>query len=83
MFRNDKPDSADEVRQDEDEENKAEDSEDVHEVDLVHNLVVVLGHGLQLVILLDPPIDAPAVEALEQALELLGVQEEEHLVETE
>ena len=83
VLRNDEPDGADEVRQDEDEKDESEHSEDVHEVDLVHDLVVVLGHGLQLIILLDPPIDASAVEALEQTLELLGVQEEEHFVKTE
>ena len=83
MLRNDKPDRADEVRENQDKEDQAEDAEDVHEIDLVHDLVIIFSHWLQLVFLLHVAIDTSAIEALQKALELLCIQKEENLVETE
>ena len=83
MLRDDEPDRPDEVRENQDEENETEDSEDVHQVDLIHDLIVVFSHGLQLVVILNTAIDASTVETLQEALELLCVQQEEHLVKTE
>ena len=83
VFRDDEPDGADEVRQDQDKKDQAEDAEDVHEIDLVHDLVIVFSHWLQLVFFLHVSVDTSAVEALQEALELLRIQKEENLVETE
>ena len=83
MLRDDEPDRSDEVGEDEDEEDEAEHTEDVHQVDLVHDLVVIFGHWLQFVVLLDSTIDTTTIEALEQTLEFLRIQKEEHFIETE
>lgn len=69
----DVPEGAQEVTQDQDEQDKAEHSEDVHYVDLVHNLVVIFAHWLHSWVLFNAIIQAPTVELFEQTLEFLRV----------
>lgn len=83
MLCDDVPEGAKEVTEDQDEENETEHTEDIHEVDLIHDLVVVLLHWLHAWILLDTVIETAAVQFLQKALELLSVQQEKHFVETE
>ena len=73
MLGDDVPESAQEVREDQDEKYKAEDTEDVHDIDLVHDLVVIIRHRLHPRILLNTVVYAAAVQLLEKALELLRV----------
>ena len=74
VLRDDVPESSKEVAQNQDEENKAEDSEDIHDVDLIHNLVVVFLHGLHSRVLFYTVIQASTVQLLEQSLEFLSIQ---------
>ena len=83
MLGDDVPEGTKEVGEDQDEKNQAEDTEDVHDIDLVHNLVIIIRHGLHTWILLNAVVYAAAIELLEEALELLSIQQEKDLVETE
>lgn len=83
MLGDDVPEGTKEVGEDQDEKNQAEDTEDVHDIDLVHNLVIIIRHGLHTWILLYAVVYAAAIELLEEALELLSIQQEKDLVETE
>ena len=56
MLCDDVPEGAEEVTEDEDEEDETEDAEDVHEVDLLHNLVVIILHRLQRWVILNTVI---------------------------
>ena len=83
MLRDDVPERTEEVTENQDEEDKAEDTENVHDVDLVHDLVVVVSHGLELVVLLNSIVNTATIQSFKQALELLRVQKKENFVETE
>ena len=56
MLCDDVPEGAEEVTEDEDEEDETEDAEDVHEVDLLHNLVVIFLHRLHLWVIFNAAI---------------------------
>ena len=83
MLGDDVPEGTQEVGEDQDEKYEAEDTEDVHDIDLVHDLVIVIGHWLHSRILLNAVVYAAAVELLEEALELLSIEQEKDFVETE
>ena len=79
----DVPDGSQEVRQDQNENDQTDDSEDVHEDNLVHNSVIVL-----FVILLlggvtgDAGIQIRSESGLDNSLENLSVQDDENLLDT-
>ena len=83
MLGDDVPEGTQEIGEDQDEKYEAEDTEDVHDIDLIHNLVVIIRHWLHPRILLNTVVYAAAVKLLEKALELLRVQQEKDLVQTE
>ena len=83
MLGDDIPEGTKEVGEDQDEKYQAENTEDVHDIDLVHNLVIIIRHGLHTWILLYAVVYAAAIKLLEEALELLSIQQEKDLVETE
>ena len=74
MLRDYVPKSSKEVAQNQNEQDKAKDSEDVHDVDLVHDFVVVFLHRLHARVLFNTVVQASTVQCFEQALEFLGIQ---------
>ena len=78
MLGDDIPEGAEEVTQNEDEKDQAEHSEDIHDVDLLHDLVVVKARRLHPRVLLNRFVNATAVDFLEERLELLSVEQEQH-----
>ena len=61
MLGDDVPEGAQEVGENQDEKHKAENTEDVHDIDLIHNLVIVIRHWLHTRILLDTVVYAAAI----------------------
>ena len=65
MLRDDVPKCSQKVAQNQDEQDEAEHSENVHDVDLVHNFVVVLGHWFHARVLFNTVVKAAAVKLLQ------------------
>lgn len=81
---NDIPDSTKEVGEDKDEKDKSENLEDVHDDDLLHDLVVIfLAVFLSLRVLLDARVKSLAVVVLDDALHILNLNNLEQSLETE
>ena len=61
MLGDDVPEGTQEIGEDQDEKYEAEDTEDVHDIDLIHNLVDIIRHWLHPRILLNTVVYAAAV----------------------
>lgn len=69
MHGDNKPYGAEEVAENEDEKDQADHSEDVHDVDLLHDLVFVFAHRMHIRVILDSSVNATVVNFLEESLE--------------
>lgn len=64
MLGDDIPDDAQEVTETQDEEDEAEDAEYVHNIDLLHDSIVIFFHRLHQRLFLDASINSAAVQFL-------------------